>query len=75
MEDDQEWADIIQECYRLISDSTEILEDLKQSADSEDVLRPANLHNLYDLVEDAALSCRIQHAQMNLARRQTKDSL
>lgn len=75
MEDDQEWADIIQECYKLISDSTEILEDLKQSVDNEDNLRPASLHNLYDLIEDAALACRIQHAQTNLARRQTEDSL
>ena len=75
MENDQEWADIVQECYKLIRDSVEILDDMQQSVDNEDTLRPAGLHNLYDLIEDAALASRIQHAQTNLVHRQAKDSL
>lgn len=75
MEDDQEWVDVIRECYNIISDSTEILEDLQQSVYNEDTLEPADLHTLYDLVEDAALASRMQYAQLNLARRQTEDGL
>lgn len=66
---DGEWEQMLAECGRVIEESADILEEIECQVTGRDELSPAQLHQLYDMAEDAAESGRIRRAESNLAWR------
>ena len=70
MEDD--WADILAECRRVIDESLGALVRIEEDVMGEDTIEPAGLHQLHDMAEDAAEAGRIRRAETNLAWRYSR---
>jgi len=75
---DDDLPESVRKCLDILDENVEILADLEFNLDDEqeDELTPnMELHNLYDMTEDVAQSVKIKRAELNLARRQSEDSL
>ncbi len=67
----------VKKCLDILEENVEILANLEFDLESEkeDELIPnLELHQLFDLTEDASESAKLKHAESNLVRRQTEDS-
>ena len=68
----------VKKCLDILEENVEILANLKLDLEEqkEDEMTPnMELHQLYDMAEDVSESVKIRHAESNLLRRQTEDSL
>ncbi len=72
-----DWADLMAETNHIVDNAINTLQDIQLCIREEEAIKPASLHNLYDMVEDAAESSRIRLAEDSFAWRQNthKDSL
>ncbi len=66
---DKEWEEMLAEYRGLIEESADILEEIEYQITGQDELNSAQLHQLYDMAEDAAETGRIRRAEANLAWR------
>lgn len=66
---DKEWVEMLAEYRRAIEESADILEEIEYQVTGQDELNSAQLHQLYDMAEDAAETGRIRRAEANLAWR------
>ncbi len=76
MEDDL--PDTVKKCLDILEENVEILANLEIDLEDEreDELIPnMELHQLYDMTEDIAVSAKLKRAEINYVRRQTEDSL
>ena len=60
------WKEMLGEYRRIIDESADMLEDIEYRITGDDTIRPAQLHHLYDMAEDAAEEGRIRRAEENL---------
>lgn len=60
------WKEMLDEYRRVIDESADILEDIEYRITGNDTIRPAQLHHLYDMAEEAAEAGRIRRAEENL---------
>lgn len=74
MEDD-DWADIVNECHDVVRQACDTLEDTAHYFSVEETIQPADLSQLYDMAEDAAVANRLRRAETALAWRQTSNHL
>ncbi len=74
---DDELPETVKKCFDILEENVEILTNLEFDLESEqdDELTPnMELHQLYNMTEDVAVSAKIKHAEYNLARRQSNGS-
>lgn len=60
------WREVLDEYRRIIDESADMLEEIEYRITGDDTIRPAQLHHLYDMAEDAAEEGRIRRAEENL---------
>jgi len=67
----------VKKCLDILEENVEILANLEFDLESEkedELTSNMELHQLYDMTEDAAESTKLKRAEFNLVRRQTEDS-
>lgn len=68
---EEDWADVLADCRRLVDESIVEMERLAADYASEDIVEPVALQQLHDMAEDAAEAGRIRRAETNMAWRRT----
>ena len=66
---EEDWADVLADCRRLVDESVGEMERLAADYAGEDVVEPVVLQQLHDMAEDAAEAGRIRRAETNMAWR------
>ena len=75
---DDELPEAVKKCLDILEENVEILANMEHELEEEkeDELTPnMELHQLYDMTEDVTESSKLKHAEFNLMRRKSEDSL
>ena len=75
---DDDLPDTVKKCFKILEENVEILANLEMDLEDEkenELVPDMKLHQLFDMTEDVSESSKIKHAELNLVRRQTEDSM
>ena len=73
-DDDGDFSTLVQECIDILDENVDVLADiefdLRHEHEDEDELTPnMQLHDLYDMADDAAESAKLKRAEFSFSQR------